>query len=173
MDAPLATKPTLAQVATGEAEVHVPIYEYRCHSCRRRSSHLVRSFAAAGAYQPECPHCHGRDLRRLISRISVIRSEGAGDSSDADLGDMPDLAGLDENDPRAMARMMRRMSEETGEGLGPELDQVVSRLEAGHSPEEIEKNMPNLAGPETGGLGSDEAGGTGADGLDSDVADDL
>jgi Flp pilus assembly protein TadB len=54
------------------------------------------------------------------------------------------LSGLDEDDPKSIARWMRRMSRETGEDLGPEFDEVVDRLGAGESPEDIETAMPDL-----------------------------
>jgi Flp pilus assembly protein TadB len=56
------------------------------------------------------------------------------------------LSGLDEDDPKSMARWMRRMSREVGEDLGPEFDEVVGRLEAGESPEDIEAALPDLGG---------------------------
>jgi hypothetical protein len=52
---------------------------------------------------------------------------------------------LDEDDPRALARMMRKMGDELGEDMDPEFDEVLDRLESGQSPEEIEKTMPDLA----------------------------
>lgn len=69
-----------------------------------------------------------------------------------DLADPSSLAGL-EDDPRAMARMMRKMGAEMGEEMGPEFDEVIDRLEAGQSPEEIDSSMPELgsAGDEWGG----------------------
>jgi len=60
------------------------------------------------------------------------------------LADPSSLAGLDENDPKSMARWMRKMSNEMGEDLGPEFSEVVGRLEAGEDPEAIEKSMPEL-----------------------------
>lgn len=59
--------------------------------------------------------------------------------------DFSDFEGL-ENDPKAMGRMMRKMGKELGEALPPEFDEVVDRLEAGQSPEEIEKAIPDLGG---------------------------
>ena len=50
---------------------------------------------------------------------------------------------------------MRKMSKETGEDLGPEFDEVVGRLEAGDSPENIEKSMPELMGEGGDDLGGD------------------
>jgi hypothetical protein len=56
---------------------------------------------------------------------------------------MPDF---DESDPKSLGRWMRKMSDEVGEDLGPEFDEVVGRLEAGESPEDIEESMPDLMG---------------------------
>jgi hypothetical protein len=60
------------------------------------------------------------------------------------LADPSSLAGLDESDPRSIARWMRKMSQETGEDMGPEFDEMVDRLEAGEDPEEIESSMGDL-----------------------------
>ncbi len=60
------------------------------------------------------------------------------------LDDMSSLGDIDESDPKSMARMMRKMSSEFGEEIPPEFDEVVNRLEAGESPDDIEKSMPEL-----------------------------
>ncbi len=60
-----------------------------------------------------------------------------------DMADPASFGDLDENDPRAMARWMRRMSAEMGEDLGDDFGEVVDRLEAGESPESIEESMPD------------------------------
>jgi len=73
----------------------------------------------------------------------VVRSE---ESRLDDLADPSSLAGLDENDPKSMARWMRKMSQEMGEDLGPEFGEVIDRLESGQSPEEIEEAIPDLGG---------------------------
>ncbi len=116
----------------------MPLYEYRCHACRRRVT-LLRSYSDTS--EPSCPACNSDDLTRLISRVSVVRSE---ESRLDSLADPSSLAGLDENDPRGIARWMRKMSAEMGEDMGPEFDEMVDRLEAGESPEEIEQSMGDL-----------------------------
>jgi putative FmdB family regulatory protein len=121
----------------------MPIYEYRCNSCRRRVSIFWRTFSDAEKGVPQCPRCQSSDLQRLISRVAVLRSE---ESRLDSLADPSGLAGLDENDPKSVARWMRQMGKETGEDLGPEFDEVVDRLESGQSPEDIEGAMPDLAG---------------------------
>jgi putative FmdB family regulatory protein len=128
----------------------MPIYEYRCNVCKRPFSILVRSMSAE--VNATCPRCGAQDARRLISRFATLRSEEA----QADhLSDMAgDMAGVDENDPRSVARFARRMSQEMGEDAGPEFNEMVDRLEAGESPESIEQS---LGGPDSDpGAGSDD-----------------
>jgi hypothetical protein len=67
------------------------------------------------------------------------------------MADPANLAGL-EDDPKALAHMMREMGSEMGEDLGPEYDEVLDRLESGQSPEEIETSMPDLDA-DGGGMG--------------------
>jgi len=76
-----------------------------------------------------------------VSRVAVLRSEEA--RLDA-LMDSDSLADVDENDPKSIARWMRKMSKEMGEDAGEEFEEVVDRLEAGQTPEQIEKDMPEL-----------------------------
>jgi putative FmdB family regulatory protein len=118
-------------------EVLMPTYEYRCLDCGEKVSIYLR-YEEYGRKAIRCTHCGGKDLERIIGRVRFARSEGSRMDSIDDWGD------IDENDPRAMARMMRQMSDEIGEEMPPEFDEVVGRLEAGESPEEIEQSMPEL-----------------------------
>jgi putative FmdB family regulatory protein len=126
----------------------MPIYEYRCHDCRRRVSIFFRSFSDI-VDEPACPRCGGTHLTRLISRVAVVRSE---DSRLDNLSDPSMLDGLDEEDPKSIARWMRKMSAETGEDMPAEFDEVIDRLESGQSPEEIEESMPDLGEAMGGGM---------------------
>jgi putative FmdB family regulatory protein len=121
----------------------MPIYEYRCRNCHRRVSILLRSFEVANA-RPKCTYCGHDELDRLVSSVAVLRSEEAQLDN---LADSSALGGLDENDPRSIGRWMKKMSGEAGEDLGDEFREVVDRLEAGQSPEDIESSMPDLGPP--------------------------
>jgi len=123
-------------------EVAMPMYDYRCHECGKRSS-VYQSYQEYGRDVVKCPHCGSQNLERLIQRVRFARSEES--RLDA-LGDPSDWGDLDESDPRAMAQMMRKMSSELGEEMPPEFDEVVDRLEAGESPDEIESSLPDLGG---------------------------
>ncbi len=108
----------------------MPIYEYRCAACGRRSQVLTLSVKTAVA--PVCPHCGATDLCKLVSRVAVLRSE---ESRLESLADPSSLGGLDENDPKSVARWMKKMGREMGEDLGDdfdaEVDQAVEGLERG------------------------------------------
>jgi putative FmdB family regulatory protein len=54
----------------------MPIYEYTCESCGKRSSALLKSYSEPA---PHCPHCGADSLRRLVSTFATSRS---GDDSD-------------------------------------------------------------------------------------------
>jgi putative FmdB family regulatory protein len=138
----------------------MPIYEYRCLDCGRKVSIFWRSLSAVDEKKARCEHCSSRRLVRLVSRVRVVR--GSSDELDSS-GDMDDalldeMANLDENDPRALGRFMRKMAEQSGEDLGPEFEEVVGRLEKGEDPEEIEKRMGDIFGDEMGGPDDDLAG---------------
>jgi len=136
----------------------MPIYEYRCPNCKKKVSIFFRSLSSVDHAAARCPNCHSAGLTRLMSRVRVIRGGSPASDSGGEFDDMPDLAGLDENDPRSMGRFMRKMAEESGEDLPPEFNEVVGRLEKGEAPEEIEKSMPEL-----GEMGGDESSSPGGD----------
>ncbi len=127
----------------------MPTYEYRCEQCRRRNAYSVRGFNPPEA--PVCPHCGSASQKRMISRVAVLRSEDA--RLDA-LADPDSLGNFDEDDPRSVARMMRHMSDESGEDMPPEFGEMVDRLESGESPESIESSM----GDQLGGSPGDDGG---------------
>ena len=67
------------------------------------------------------------------------------------LADDSSLAGLDENDPRGMARLMRKISEETGEPLEGEDAEMLDRMEAGEMPPDDEGgDAPDAGDDRTG-----------------------
>ena len=120
----------------------MPRYEYRCQDCRKRVS-IYQTYEEYGVAPVACPNCASKDLRRLINRVRIAKSEEARMDNLTDPGGWGDI---DENDPKSMARAMRRMGQEMGEDLPAEFDEVMDRLEAGESPDEIEESLPELGG---------------------------
>lgn len=130
----------------------MPIYEYNCLDCRKRVSVFFRTFSEASDSAARCPRCNGDNLRRLVSRVAVLKSE---ESRMDNLADDSFMAGLENEDPRALASFMRKMSDEMGEPMDPEMNEVVDRLERGESPEAIEQSMPDLGDSSPMGAGDD------------------
>lgn len=129
----------------------MPLYDYRCQSCKNRVS-IRQSYAEYGVKPVVCPICGSAQLSRLIGRVRIAKSE------DRRLDDMSDpsfFGDVDENDPKSLARAMRKMGQEMGEDLPPEFNEITSRLEAGEDPESIEQSMPELA-EGMGGDGGDD-----------------
>lgn len=101
----------------------MPIYEYLCPQCRRRFRKLVGMVANETALA--CPRCGSTEVTRQISRFARVRSE---DEALEVLSD--DIENLDENDPKAVRRMMRTLSREMGEDMDEEeLEQALLEAE--------------------------------------------
>ena len=129
----------------------MPLYDYTCLDCHQRFD-VFMPFSEYGSRSVTCPHCKSQAVRRGIPRVRVTKSEESRmDTLSSDFSDPSALAGL-ENDPQAMGRMMRKMGKEMGEDVPPEFGEVVDRLEKGQSPEEIEKELPDLG---EGGMGEE------------------
>jgi putative FmdB family regulatory protein len=125
----------------------MPLYDYRCQSCQEKVS-IRLSYAEYDKAKPKCPLCGSPKLQRAIGRVRIAKSEEA--RMDA-LADPSSFGDLDENDPKSMAKFMRKMGSEMGEDLPPEFSEVADRLDAGESPDSIEQSMPDLGGGAPGG----------------------
>jgi len=110
----------------------MPIYEFRCNKCRRRTSIFTRTIGAPSGIA--CEHCQSKDTSRLMSRVAVVRGEG---DSGGNL-DESSLRDIDEYDPRSVARWVRKMSRDMGEPLDSEMQADLERMEAGEMPDDYE-----------------------------------
>ena len=114
----------------------MPIFEYACPRCRKIFSFLVRNLAKKKKLR--CPRCGTTKLKRVYSSFSLGHSE---ESRLEKMADPSFFAGLDEKDPRSLARLMRKMAQETGEEMDDEMREACERLEAGEDPEKLEELM--------------------------------
>lgn len=150
----------------------MPIYEYYCPD-----NHTIYQFYAKSLAQgqtvPRCPDNPKFTMRKVVSAFAITSggkkeepaaqpagAESTGDPAEdarmeAAMSAMEgEFANVDENDPRAMAKMMRRMSELTGEKIEGEMEEVVRKLEEGADPESLEEQL----GGEEGAAGDDPYG---------------
>jgi putative FmdB family regulatory protein len=118
----------------------MPTYDFICNSCEKRFE-VFMTFNEYGKKTVHCVHCESGNIRRRMTKVRIARSDESRMESMAN--DFPGFDGL-EDDPKALGQMMRKMGSETGEALPAEFDEVVDRLEAGQSPEEIESVLPDL-----------------------------
>jgi putative FmdB family regulatory protein len=97
----------------------MPIYEYRCEGCGKISEFLI--IGMQNDFTPRCKRCKSKKMVRVLSRVRVVRSE---ESRMEGLADPSKWGGLDENDPKSMARWMKKMGHELGEDVG-DVDEMV------------------------------------------------
>jgi putative FmdB family regulatory protein len=101
----------------------MPIYEYLCPQCNGRFQKLVQGFSDPPGLA--CPRCSSTSVRRAVSRVAVLKSEEARAES---LADPSMLAGLDEDDPKSIARWAKKLGKELGEDAGEDWDQMVDEM---------------------------------------------
>ncbi len=100
----------------------MPIYEFGCRTCRKKTTALVLVRVRIG--EVRCTHCGGADLVKLVSRFAMPKSDET--RLDA-LADPSSFAGVDENDPKSVAQLMKKMGRELGEDLGDDFDQALEQ----------------------------------------------
>ena len=98
----------------------MPLYEYRCLDCKKRST--ILDLSITNPKPVICTNCQSPRLERLLSRFASPKSEEARLES---LSDPNALGGLDENDPQSMERFMKRMGDEMGEDIGEDMAEAM------------------------------------------------
>src|SRR5437867_2328183 len=168
----------------------MPIYEFACPKCRVIFNFLSKRVNPDRL--PNCPKCGSKKMMKQVSQFAMTRrlKEPAA-RTDAESGPEPpmpdledprverammqlerDMEHMDENNPRHMAHMMRKMKDLMPAGSVPkELDIAIKRLEAGEDPEKIEADMGDLLGDLMGGEGQEGSGGRGGYTRDSGLYD--
>jgi putative FmdB family regulatory protein len=124
----------------------MPTYDFICNHCEKRFD-VFMTFSEYGKKAVHCTHCESGSVRRRMTKVRIAKSDESRMESMAN--DFPGFDGI-EDDPKALGQMMRKMGTETGEDLPAEFDDVVDRLEAGQSPEEIESVLPDLGLDDSG-----------------------
>ncbi|HEX4952975.1 MAG TPA: zinc ribbon domain-containing protein [Thermoanaerobaculia bacterium] len=141
----------------------MPIYEFYCPDC-----HTVFSFFSPRVEtqrQPACPRCGRPELPRRPSAFALVKAGRAEPEAEEPFGDLDDermegaMASVfeemgegGEEDPKAMARMLRRFGEVAGMEPGPKMEEMLRRLEAGEDPESLEEELGGDLGEEDAGL---------------------
>ena len=128
----------------------MPTYDYTCSDCHKRFD-VFMTYKEYGLKPVICQHCGSSNVRRRPPRVRIAKSDA---SRIEQFADPAAMAGL-EDDPVALGQMMRKMGSQMGEELPAEFDEVVGRLEAGQSPDEITNAIPEFGEDAASGGGSD------------------
>ncbi|MBN8654675.1 MAG: zinc ribbon domain-containing protein [Anaerolineae bacterium] len=118
----------------------MPTYDFICNSCKNRFD-VFLTYQEYGVKTVHCTHCSSANVRRRMTKVRIAKTEAG--RMEAMANDFPGFDGLDD-DPRTLGRVMKKMGKEMGEELPAEFDEVVDRLEAGQSPEDIQSALPDL-----------------------------
>jgi putative FmdB family regulatory protein len=115
----------------------MPIYEYRCEICGKFNTYLILQGHSSTL---SCKHCQGQQLERIMSRFASPKSEEARMEA---LADPSNFGDVDENDPKSMARFMKKMGKEMGEDFGEDLDEAMESMGEGGQ-EEDSMSLPDM-----------------------------
>lgn len=167
----------------------MPIYEFACPKCRVIFSFLSKRLNPERS--PTCPKCSNKKMVKQMSAFAMPRGtkepSSPTEGAEAD-GPMPDvndprimramselegeMAHLDENNPRHLAHMMKKMKDVMPAGSLPkEMDVAIRRLEAGEDPEKIEADMGDVFGDLPGEDGGRAGAGGGSFSRDAGLYD--
>ena len=131
----------------------MPIYEFYCDNCN-----VIFNFYSSRINtekKPACPKCHKEHLERMMSTFATLHKgketsedipEGFDESrmEQAFMSLMQEAERVGEDDPRKMASLMRKFTDQTGMRLGDSMEEALGRMEAGEDPELIEKEMGDV-----------------------------
>ena len=122
----------------------MPIYEYRCRGCGRKSSLFIRSIGAPA--DPRCGHCQSPDVERALSSFAYHRSatglhrdSGPRSGSGSGAGVGAGAASLDYyEDPRNIGRHVERSFERHGVEMPSSVRDTIDAARDGHVPEGLD-----------------------------------
>ena len=97
----------------------MPLYEYRCGACQAVSTALVYSWSADK--EPQCKHCGGTEMQRLISGFS-FRASWGGSLNWVPSGETS--RDVNEDSPDSIDQYMGRIKKEMGGQTTPDFDRM-------------------------------------------------
>jgi len=111
----------------------MPIYEFMCQNCCKKSSFLIRNPAAP--FRLECPFCGGSNLSRTISSFAYHKSlKTVWEES----GEPTMYPGEDYcKDPRNIGRWAEKKFQEMGEEMPSQLEETIQAAREGELPESL------------------------------------
>ena len=108
----------------------MPLYEYQCNACGRINTALI--LKAEEEENLQCGKCDSSDLRRVLSRFALHKTEGQR------VDDFDPRAPRDDSfhkDDRNVGLWAKKRMKQLGVDLGPSFDETVENARSGKLPE--------------------------------------
>jgi len=130
----------------------MPIYEFYCKDCHTIYNFFSKTMNTKKV--PGCPKCRNPKLTKQVSLFTVT-----GRAEENSMDDLPideskmekamammakEAENINEDDPRQAAKLMRKLTDMTGVGLGQGMEEALQRMESGEDPEKVEAEMGGL-----------------------------
>jgi len=110
----------------------MPVYEFFCPECRKRSSFLVRS---ASSFEPKCSICGSSDVSRVISTFAYHKSLS---TIHKESGEPSMYLSRDYyKDPRNIGRWAEKRFKDMGIEMPSEIQQKIQAAREGELPESV------------------------------------
>lgn len=111
----------------------MPIYEFLCQNCRRKSSFLIREISSP--FTPKCSFCGSTSLSRAISGFAYHKSLKTvwEESGEPAMNPSADYY----KDPRNIGRWVEKKFQEMGEEVPPQVQEKIQAAREGVLPEPL------------------------------------
>ncbi len=129
----------------------MPIYEFYCPECHALFNFFSRRVDTETC--PPCPRCRAT-LSRQVSLFAATRAGSGGDDGHQDVLQVDEsrmeraieqmagrIEGLDGENPRQAARVMREFAAAGGLRFNASIEEALARMEKGEDPETIESEL--------------------------------
>ena len=117
----------------------MPVYEYRCASCQKKSSFFLKSIN--DPLSPVCSSCGGREMNRLFSSFAYHKSLATIHEESGD----PDKPGEGYyNDPRNIGRWTEKKFQDLGMEMPSQVQDMIEAARDGEMPESVKDLHPGV-----------------------------
>lgn len=132
----------------------MPFYEFYCDGCHRIFNFYSKQINTTES--PNCPRCNKLHIQRMISNFSALKDMnsikdkgGFTSNNDADVIKSKlflenELKSIDQNDPRQMAKVLKKLGDATGNHLGSGLQNILSQMERGGNINELQLELESI-----------------------------
>ncbi len=110
----------------------MPVYEFYCPTCRKKSSFLVRTNSS---FEPKCSVCGSADVKRVISSFAYHKSLSTIYEESGDPGSSENTNYY--KDPRNIGRWTEKKFKDMGMEMPSEIKHKIQAAREGELPEPV------------------------------------